>query len=425
MMERNKGIVPLTFNHALSRLRFRARSITPGTDFRVTGITLLHLDSKGTYLSTVVQSWVTYENVQRDILPTPSGTEYEDYALDMGGTEAYVSTEGYTPLHPESSALMVLPQTTLLWDGEGTPQDEFCLRVTYKMLTEDTERTIYLPVPALPGDEEWTSVVDDNDDQNTVPYGITFMPHKQYTFNINIAADITRVAFDDVTVENYYEDNDVDDIVAPLAIGDLYPRGATAATAEGVVVGYNNDDPYTYIILKNTGVTASIADINADTNILNFMVSEFEGKDRPFIGEFGLLSGIDTYTSASDDSYIYDSMDTWSTPAGQVATSATGNDANFFDYLVSEIGKSNTTLNTAADGNGVIWVVNSFNISDAADSTYPRLLQYDGTTNIVSLQPTIFDDEADNENLEIPIYYYQAVTAGGVLDPQPQTDVID
>jgi hypothetical protein len=253
------GTVALRFQHALSRVVFNARSQTPGVDFVVTGVSLENLYSTGTlgfgtqaaaralHQTDGIQYDAYYkEAVAKDIILWENPTTLVDYDLDMGGSKplaAYGDT--YTPLHSLTNALMVMPQTTTLGMHNNDYDAAFYVRLTVE--TSDGQ----------PVDDIVLSVEDVHGDGGP----IVFEPGRQYTFNINITAALDKISFSvvvsdwDTTAPTLANDQPDDDVLTPLEIGDFWPRGATATTAKGIVMGVGTGDDAGQYIIVGVGQT--------------------------------------------------------------------------------------------------------------------------------------------------------------------------
>jgi hypothetical protein len=261
------GTVELQFQHALSRVVFNARSATSGVDFIVKDVALLNLNSTGTLnfeTATLIpeDAGFTYSETSGTNIalwdPVSSSTDYE---LDMGGSKplaAYGDT--YTPLHSETNAMLVMPHATTLGAALATDSATTAFYVRLKAETSDGQPIpdVYLAVKDVKGGE----------------MGIVFEAGRQYTFNINIAATLSKMSFS-VVVSDWNVDaptlnNEVDpDVlepeaaavtVEPLELGDFWPYGSTASNAEGIVVGVGEDTQEgNYVVLGITNETYTSA----------------------------------------------------------------------------------------------------------------------------------------------------------------------
>jgi hypothetical protein len=208
--------VQLSFQHALSRVLFRARSGVKGMDFTVTNVKLCNLNSEATI------------DLANDSIPTTSaGFDYSDgntskystlwavkqskrdFNVTLPGGPVYLQANQpagtYTPLHADVNALMVIPQTTELGSKVYTNQDpadgKLYLAVTYKAGEQSQESTTYMSV-CKPG---------------TTDVPLCFQMGRQYIFNITISGQTTGLKEIDFSIDIADYDTTVPNVPAPVA----------------------------------------------------------------------------------------------------------------------------------------------------------------------------------------------------------------
>jgi uncharacterized protein (TIGR02145 family) len=178
----NGDPVKLSFQHALSRILFQARSGVKDVDFVITRVTLENLFSEAKFnlgSSEIPSSsagfvYTSGDHTQYTTLWGSHANE-ANYDVTLPGGPVYLQANqavgAFTMLHPEVNALMVIPQTITN-----------NLVIDYKLAGSDKVETASLPV-CIPG--------------TLTP--LTVQPGRQYTFNITISAASTgtkAVTFD-------------------------------------------------------------------------------------------------------------------------------------------------------------------------------------------------------------------------------------
>lgn len=155
--------VPLNFHHALSRIKFFAKTTHEDMTYIVDEIALVNLNEEGTlnlstlnipetgsitYPSTVFPSW------------TPTRNKVS-YTADMGKSPiqlVYDEDGKFSSLLGDTNAILVMPQETTLYTGDGTssPGTDFAIKVSYKAYaggiyyagSETQSEVRYFAVPA-------------------------------------------------------------------------------------------------------------------------------------------------------------------------------------------------------------------------------------------------------------------------------------
>lgn len=158
----SNGAVELTFAHALSRVRFFARTTNTNLTYVIGGVEMLGLNKKGEIKLSDIPTNGTFTYSDTDpkstpvVLWTPLSTTLGKIGIDMGESPinllgAGAITSGYHSLQGETNALMVLPQTTTLGNltnPEGSDPDNptyegFLIKVLYKAYLNNPNGTYF------------------------------------------------------------------------------------------------------------------------------------------------------------------------------------------------------------------------------------------------------------------------------------------
>jgi hypothetical protein len=226
--------VAFQFQHALSRVVFRARSEMPNMNFYIKEVQLCNVYSEG-YLymndSNIPESgpfeytepygepyfdgmWGDLETRKDYTVSLPGGSVYIPYATAVPGA--------FTSLHASTNALMVLPQTTTYYGTKITESatkpaaDKLLVKVTYNAAGSTVaDKVVFLNV-CKPG---------------TIDQDFVFEMGRQYNFDITltdvgITYDVAVVNWD-VTVNPW--DTDAPDVPVPaqllFKVGDQFDQG--------------------------------------------------------------------------------------------------------------------------------------------------------------------------------------------------------
>ncbi|GHT70076.1 hypothetical protein AGMMS50239_37890 [Bacteroidia bacterium] len=198
--------VPLTFRHALSRVKFQAKSES-AQDFIVQSIKLKNLKGKATLdLSALPRDGAVFAYPSDNATVASPG--YQTYwvpdgaatAIDLEATLSETSvlgaTTGWTDIVDGNDALYIIPQTNVASDlpkatpvTGADPSSLFYIEITYK---EDdlaaTPVTYAVPVPAIAGDAYASS--------------IAFEMEREYTFQFELFGK-KPIVFTNVVVSTY------------------------------------------------------------------------------------------------------------------------------------------------------------------------------------------------------------------------------
>lgn len=155
------GSVKLNFQHALSRVKFFAKTTQKNITYIITGVELVNLNSTATMDLTstdIPESGAFTYNTTTPLLIWDGHTTPENYSVDMGKSPIYMTTD-FSSVLGVTNALMVMPQTTSLYNagkpGSTAPTSEFAVKVSYKAFVDDiyyagsatTSAVKYFPVP--------------------------------------------------------------------------------------------------------------------------------------------------------------------------------------------------------------------------------------------------------------------------------------
>ncbi|MDR0894023.1 MAG: fimbrillin family protein [Prevotellaceae bacterium] len=232
--------VKLQFQHALSRVVFRARSEVPGMNFYVKDVQLCNVYAEG-YLYMNDSQISTHGPLNYTAI---YGDDYlcnmwdigfsarQDYKVSLPGGAVYVPYNATTPtaftdLHASTNALMMIPQdgvdcylTKITESAVKPTDDKYLVKLTYNAAgSPSADKTVYLNV-CKPG---------------TLDEAFVFEMGRQYNFNISItdsgvqytvALSDWDVAAPEVPVP----------ATMPYAVGDQFDqlgyRGVVAAITE-------------------------------------------------------------------------------------------------------------------------------------------------------------------------------------------------
>lgn len=125
--------VHLNFHHALSQIKFAARSGVEGVKFDVTGIELVYVQPSGS--TKLGSSWTPVSpatTTGNGLVWTASGTQ-KDYAAGLASnTNIPYSTTDWTNITAADGALMLIPQSLTAGASGTTPEtDKSYIKVTY------------------------------------------------------------------------------------------------------------------------------------------------------------------------------------------------------------------------------------------------------------------------------------------------------
>ncbi|MDH6392051.1 hypothetical protein M2480_003057 [Parabacteroides sp. PFB2-12] len=187
----NNGNVQLTFAHALSRVKFSARTTNTGLTYVIGGVELVNIAKSGTIkLANIpVGGAFTYSDTDPSsdpvVLWEKTGST-SDLGLDIGESPINLLGE-YKSLLGDYNALMVLPQTTVAGDpdeeGRGkTPTAGFWIKVSYKAYLNNPDNGTYFAGDKDNYEDRYFRVIDPLRSTSEGDKGFSFEIGRQYNF---------------------------------------------------------------------------------------------------------------------------------------------------------------------------------------------------------------------------------------------------
>lgn len=196
------GIEPvvLNFHHALSRVMFFARTTQENVTYTIDKVELVNLNETGTLkLSDTKISESGSLDYTSTLQPWVSTGNKVSYTVDRGESPAYLLNE-YASVLGQTNAVMVLPQATTKYDGDGKTvpgTGKFAVKVSYKAFAGG----IYYAGTATKSAEKYFAVNDPSD----VSKAITFEMGRQYNFYLEFGDEVGKEIDFSVRVSNWTE----------------------------------------------------------------------------------------------------------------------------------------------------------------------------------------------------------------------------
>lgn len=245
LLNAKSGTVMLNFQHALSRVKFKAKKEVDDVEYLIDGIELVNLHSTAELDITALGT----DN--KSVFPASGGFNYDlgdpvilwtkhstptDYVVDFGESPVYVKQEDYISVLGETNGLMVMPQETKLGEvyinddidkkkpsGEViTPadvaqpkenlEDCFYIKVSYKAFQGAGDEIFYYAGSATTSRVMYIPVRNPKDPA----VGLTFEIGRQYIFLITFGntgggtGELGEAIIFDVNVQPW------DDVEVPL-----------------------------------------------------------------------------------------------------------------------------------------------------------------------------------------------------------------
>ncbi|MDH6355362.1 hypothetical protein M2132_001703 [Dysgonomonas sp. PH5-45] len=200
-MQQNGGTngtdpVVLNFHHALSRVMFFARTTQENVTYTIDKVELVNLNETGT----LNLSGIPEENsLTYPCQPWTDQSSFKTYAVDRGESPAYLLND-YASVLGQTNAVMVLPQATTKYDGDGKTvpgTGKFAVKVSYKAFAGG----IYYAGTATKSAEKYFAVNDPSD----VSEPITFEMGRQYNFYLEFGDEVGKEINFSVRVSNWTE----------------------------------------------------------------------------------------------------------------------------------------------------------------------------------------------------------------------------
>ncbi|MDH6357861.1 fimbrillin family protein [Parabacteroides sp. PF5-9] len=200
-MNASSGNVELNFYHALSRVKFFARTTNTNLTYVVGDVALVNVNMNGK---------IDMENIPTDASPfpypspvtplTPPITYWTEHAnldsisLDLGESPINLlgvdplETSKYHSLHGKSNALMVLPQTTDMGSiASNGDRSGFWIKVSYKAYLNNPNGTYFAGSKDAYEDVYFQVIDEARTTDTTVPF--TFEIGRQYNFYLEFGSE--------------------------------------------------------------------------------------------------------------------------------------------------------------------------------------------------------------------------------------------
>lgn len=254
--------VKLNFAHVLSRATFSARKTNKDMTYLIKSVTLVNIKKSGKIKYEVIPSGGSFAAEYTKALDedkgvvhwtdhaTPNGGN-DNLSIDLGETPAFVryDDEGtFYSILGETNALMVLPQTTKIWDDSQATftAKGFAVKVEYKAYIDVNDPGTYY-AGAPDGDNEWKTVyfpvLDKDLSKEGSPVAHTFEIGRQYNFALTFGSEAGGAIGFDVSVGDWSDAPvvDIPQITNYWEAGLISQRLAAAANpnygSEGVTLG--------------------------------------------------------------------------------------------------------------------------------------------------------------------------------------------
>ncbi|MDH6342775.1 hypothetical protein M2134_001653 [Parabacteroides sp. PM6-13] len=209
----SNGNVQLTFTHALSRVKFSARTTNTGLTYVIGGVELVNIAKSGTIdLAKIpVDGAFTYNDSDpTDNVPVvlwKKGDDRGNLGLDIGESPINLLGE-YKSLLGDYNALMVLPQTTEVGDKadevRGTiPSGGFWIKVSYKAYLNNPDKGTYFAGSKEAYEDRYFRVIDPLRSTSTTEQGFSFEIGRQYNFYLTFGDEAEEAISFEVVVGDW------------------------------------------------------------------------------------------------------------------------------------------------------------------------------------------------------------------------------
>lgn len=292
----SSGAVKLNFQHALSRVTFSAKTTQNNITYIITGVELMNLNStaKIDLTHNDIPETGGYDYVAASQIPLVIWGNHSvptSYSVDKGDAPIYMTTD-YTSLLGVTNGLMVMPQTTELYNNGAvttTPPantDEFAIKVSYKAFVDD----IYYAGSATTDAVKYFPVTISNT-------AITFEIGRQYNFYLTFGDEVgapiefevevsewnnpTNVYLPNYGTKGYFPDVDFLDYLISAGAGH----------------DSNGDSMLSYEELQNIleiTVPANTSDLTGIELMPNLVTINFTGVELPTLPDYPGLANITT-----------------------------------------------------------------------------------------------------------------------------------
>ncbi|WP_280758154.1 fimbrillin family protein [Parabacteroides sp. PM6-13] len=279
----NKETVKLNFAHVLSRATFSARKTNTDMTYLIKSVTLVNIKKNGKIDYAVIPTGGSFADEYATALAankrvvhwtdhaTPDGGN-DNLSIDLGETPAFVQYDEskFHSILGETNALMVLPQTTKLWDDtkEGLANKGFAIQVEYKAYLDVNDPGTYYAGSPTTWKEVYFPVLDAALTTEESPVAHTFEIGRQYNFALTfgVAEAGGKIGFD-VNVGDW---SDAPVVEVPQ-ISNYYPEYISEKLAAAVKADY-----------ASTGVT--LGDILNKTKIVVMNIANAEAAQKELKG---------------------------------------------------------------------------------------------------------------------------------------------
>ncbi|MDH8701964.1 uncharacterized protein YjbI with pentapeptide repeats [Dysgonomonadaceae bacterium PH5-43] len=214
--DKNSGNVKLNFLHALSRIKFYAKTSQKNITYTIESVELMNLNTKGELnlddAGIVEAGSLVYDPSADPTVIWESQGPSDDYIVDMGTAPIYLLNE-YRSILGKAGAILVMPQVTKL-SSKGTGKvepgtGEFAIKVSYKAFVDD----IYYAGSATTPEVKYFAVKDiDGRKDSGNDLGIAFEMGRQYNFYLGFGEDVNGEIKFEVGVSDW---NDTPDQYIP------------------------------------------------------------------------------------------------------------------------------------------------------------------------------------------------------------------
>lgn len=252
-----EGTVKLNFAHVLSRATFSARKTNTDMTYLIKSVTLVNIKKNGKIDYAVIPTGGSFADEYATALAankrvvhwtdhaTPDGGN-DNLSIDLGETPAFVQYDEskFHSILGETNALMVLPQTTTLWDDtkEDLTDKGFAIKVEYKAYLDVNDPGTYYAGSPTTWKEVYFPVLDAALTTEGSPVAHTFEIGRQYNFALTfgVAEAGGKIGFDvnvgdwsdapqvEVPqISDYYKAGLISDRLAALVKSDYASTGVT------------------------------------------------------------------------------------------------------------------------------------------------------------------------------------------------------
>lgn len=210
---KNSGDVALNFVHALSRVRFFARTTNTNLTYIIGGVEMMNLAMTGEIDMKKIPAdgSITYDDFSSSSTPVTLWGNIgnsKNIGIDMGESPINLLGIGsdaskYYSLHGESAALMVLPQTTELGaidKDDPSNNTGFLIKVSYKAYLNNPNTDTYFAGGKDYYEDVYFQVIDNQRSEGAISTPFTFELGRQYNFCLEFGSEAGKEITFDVNV---------------------------------------------------------------------------------------------------------------------------------------------------------------------------------------------------------------------------------